>query len=351
MKNAHKTLLPHTLKLLALSTLLCALSSAPAQVLNDISIVDDRSVHVPYEYEVEEGDTLWLISQEFFNDPWLWPNLWALNPGITNPHWIYPGDIVRLKWNPQAVMNEEGAAFDLEPVSYSTDVQKISRRVRNQGMILERKVEPMARIVASPEAREELATGDRVYLEVKDHDAIQLGQTLSVYRLVSEVEHPTTGDEVGYKITLIATLEVTDRGGPERLMKAVITSAQREVTRGDLVIADQSALLEVSPVKNLVDLEGVILDGLEELDELGQHHVVFIDQGSEEGVQVGNRLSVARRGDGARELDDEQRARMPLEPVGELLIIALQPHSATALITRSTLELKRGDQVFMLRNY
>ena len=88
--------------ILTFSYLFTLVGTAYAQSAS-IAIVDDRSVHVPYEYEVEDGDTLWLISQEFFNDPWLWPNLWALNPHITNPHWIYPGDIIRLKWTSQAV--------------------------------------------------------------------------------------------------------------------------------------------------------------------------------------------------------------------------------------------------------
>lgn len=317
----------------------------------DISIVDDRSVHVPYEYEVEEGDTLWLISQEFFNDPLLWPNLWALNPSISNPHWIYPGDIVRLKWNPEAVKDREGDQFELEPVTYSTDIQKIARKVRNTGLILEKEVEPIAEIVASPEPREGLATGDRVYLKVPQLDQVQLGQNLSIYRVISTVEHPDTGDDVGYKVALIASLEVTERGGEGQLVKAVITQAQREVMRGDIVVAESQSMIDVSPVKNFVDLKGVILDDLDGYSELGQHHLVFIDRGSEDGVQVGNRLSIARRGDGVTEFDEDELERFPLEPVGELLIIALQPHSATALITRSTLELKRGDRVFMLRNY
>jgi hypothetical protein len=317
----------------------------------DISIVDDRSVHVPYEYEVEEGDTLWLISQEFFNDPLLWPNLWALNPTISNPHWIYPGDIVRLKWNPQAAQDSAGDDFELEPVTYSTDIQKVARRVRNTGLILEAEAEPLATIVASPEPREGLATGDRVYLKVPQLDQVQLGQSLSVYRELSVVEHPTTGDEVGRKVALIATLEVVERGGEGQLVKAVITQAHREVMRGDIVVAESQSILDISPVKNFVDLKGVILDDLDGYSELGQHHLVFVDLGSEQGVQVGNRLSIARRGDGVRELDEGELEKLPLEPVGELLIIALQARSSTALITRSTLELKRGDRVFMLRNY
>lgn len=334
---------------LALALGLCAAPRAWAQA--DISIVDDRSVHVPYEYEVEEGDTLWLISQEFFNDPWLWPNLWALNPAISNPHWIYPGDVIRLKWNPQAVRDEEGESFELEPITYSADLQKVVRRVMNKGMILEKLHEPIAHIVASPEPRDTLATGDRVYLQARDVSSIQLGQRLSVYRVISQVTHPNTREPVGDKVHLIATLEVLEKGDERQLVKAVITNAQQEVERGDVVVSELSTLLDVSPVKNLVDLEGVILDELEGFSELGQHHVVFVDVGSEAGVQVGNRLSVARRGDGAVPLPKALDDAAPLEPVGELLVIATEPRSSTALITRSTLELRRGDRVYMLRNY
>ncbi|HEY2734697.1 MAG TPA: LysM peptidoglycan-binding domain-containing protein, partial [Polyangiales bacterium] len=47
-------------------------------------------------HTVQEGDTLWDISDRYFGDPWHWPELWSYNPEITNPHWIYPLDQVRL---------------------------------------------------------------------------------------------------------------------------------------------------------------------------------------------------------------------------------------------------------------
>jgi nucleoid-associated protein YgaU len=39
---------------------------------------------------VQKGDTLWSLCSKYFNDPWRWPRLWAANPVITNPHWIFP---------------------------------------------------------------------------------------------------------------------------------------------------------------------------------------------------------------------------------------------------------------------
>ncbi len=50
----------------------------------------------PDVYTVLRGDTLWDISGQFLERPWLWPELWQINPHIENPHVIYPGDQVSL---------------------------------------------------------------------------------------------------------------------------------------------------------------------------------------------------------------------------------------------------------------
>src|SRR5260370_14875947 len=50
----------------------------------------------PEEYIIVKGDTLWDLSQKFLNNPWYWPKIWSLNPSIENPHWIYPGNKLRI---------------------------------------------------------------------------------------------------------------------------------------------------------------------------------------------------------------------------------------------------------------
>ncbi len=49
-------------------------------------------------------------------NPFLWPKLWQRNPYITNPHWIYPGNPVRLNplEEPKKEEGEEGAEAEAE---------------------------------------------------------------------------------------------------------------------------------------------------------------------------------------------------------------------------------------------
>ena len=52
----------------------------------------------PDRYVVVKGDTLWAISARFLRDPWLWPQVWSVNPQIRNPNLIYPGDTITLAY-------------------------------------------------------------------------------------------------------------------------------------------------------------------------------------------------------------------------------------------------------------
>ena len=98
-------------------------------------------------------------------------------------------------------------------------------------------------------------------------------------------------------------------------------------------------------------MRGVIVDSFREVAELGQFHIAFIDKGSKDGVQAGNRLFVLRRGDGRLEVEEEAVEKLPWEQVGEVMVMETQERNSTVIITRSLSELHVGDVVEMQRNY
>jgi hypothetical protein len=314
-------------------------------------------------HEVVRGDTLWDLSERYLGTPWEWPRVWSFNPEIENPHWIFPGDRVRLApgtipVGTEATPEELPTVYEepmLEPdvaVVGTIGYQGGGRRVRTNGIITPRALQEAGTIGKSWEEKSLLSTGDRVYLDWPEKRQVEVGQSYVVFRTERRIHHPTTGDFMGHFTKILGTIRVVDASPWRENVTGVIETSFEEIERGDRIgpnFADFERSRVVRPnAKNLV---GRIAATLERgIVEVGQDHVVFLDRGKTHGVQEGNRLQVVRAGDGLAfegMRKDGELSSLPAEVVGELLVVEVQEQSAAAVVTRSDRELRVGDRFVM----
>ncbi|MBI4510596.1 MAG: LysM peptidoglycan-binding domain-containing protein [Deltaproteobacteria bacterium] len=308
---------------------------------------------VPEMHVVKEGDTLWELCDLYFRNPWEWPRIWSYNPTITNPHWIYPGDLVRLL--PETIATQASAPRPPASVALLEGTAASGSRtveLRQIAFVTLEDLRWAGSIAGSPEEKIMLAQGDEVYLDYPEGRPPQVGRRYAAYSLTKEVVHPQTKKKVGAFVLLRGEIEVREvkKGKHAR---GIITYSNEVMQRGDRVGNPKTQFKQVAPVTADVDVEGVIVETLGTDEIAGAGQLVFIDRGTAAGIKVGNRMYVVRRGDaynvnmGPKANAGRDDRRFPEKAIAELRIVEVDDTSAVGVISFSTHESEIGDHVVM----
>lgn len=335
----------------------------------------------PDEYQVKEGDTLWGIASMFLKDPWHWPEIWHVNPAIDNPHLIYPGDEIILKYvggDPQLTVRRGpgGRTYKLKPeqrVRQGDRYEKLLPRVRMEplegaipaipldavaslmqtGRIVEQEeLEQAPRILTGKSERLIFGPGDQFYARgVWDEET----STYGIFRPGNTYIDPETEEILGFEAIEVGLAKAIDREGD--IVTFNMASVTEDVRIGDRLMPTEERRVESTfyPKPPDSQVEGVIMNVLGGVTQVGRNDVVVINRGTNSGLDVGNVLAIAKKGaeirdrikksGSFRERLSRERIELPTERAGILMVFRVFENMAYGLVLQTTEPLRVGDVV------
>lgn len=320
------------------------------------------------QHTVERGDTLWDLSQRFLGSPWYWPKVWSYNPEIANPHWIYPGNLVRFYGGGDEVPTQvevgkvEAAEIDEGNLIGDDDrvlvTGQLGFRARSAvtlvtpGFVTPTEVEESGTIYGSFAESVMLTYPNQFYAHFKKGSP-KVGETYVVFRPGRELFHPETNDSVGFYTKVLGEARVVrvEKDAEKRTIAVLdIVRQSEDMQRGDFIGPSAESLVRKvaarpadREVKGATVISGTTLYHYLHVENA----TIIIDRGSDQGVKPGFVFTIYRQNDGLPQdvvinptrLQDD----MPREDVGQCVAFEVKTRATVCMLSRSLREILRGD--------
>ena len=343
--------------------------------------VSELSANAPDTYVVKSGDTLWAIAGVYLKRPWRWPELWGMNlQAIANPHLIYPGQTLHLDKSGGYARLRTGGADETIRVSPRTRYESLADSALptlKPGLIEPFLVEPEVvqdltfeqapRIVATRGEHSIIASGDRAYARGPDGSPLTLTtdtpRQWRVYRKAVPMKDPGTGEILGYEAQYVAQASLV-RGESEQetpvadgkvqvdIVPATVdlSRVREEVRPGDrLLPAAKRGFVNYVPHAPAVPVNAqvVSLYGSAAVSYAGQNQVVSINRGMQDGIEVGQVLTVLSGGERVKDKTDERKTviKLPSEVNGSAMVFRTFERVSYVLLLRVTDAVRVGDHL------
>jgi hypothetical protein len=293
----------------------------------------------PERYTVVKGDTLWDIASMFLRDPWLWPEVWYVNPQIENPHLIFPGDEIVLTF------------LDGRPILQLNGKNRLSPRIRATPLdqaIPTIPIDAIAPFLTRPYVVDENELEKAPYIVHFLDDHIVGGAGISYYARSIMEERPTqyavvrpekpykdpdTNEILGYEALYVGSSELKRTGDPAKLL---LTSSDMEAVIGDRLIraTEEEPLIDFQPRVPDSQIEGRIISVLNGVSQIGQYHVVVLNKGANAGLEAGHVLRILQGGNEVRDIvkGRGETVTLPLEEAGHLMVFRTFEKVSFALV-------------------
>jgi hypothetical protein len=323
--------------------------------LDALSTVEGPTGPVPEQHVVKKGDTLWSICGQYFSDPWRWPKLWAQNPQVTNPHWIFPEDVLRLREAGAPAPRPAGGPGMRITSSRPGTLDSKAVVLREVGFVEAAALEESGRLSGSREEKLLLSSGDQAYVSFPKTKPLQAGERYTVF--VADTGNPVRAPEsnkvLGYLVRIYGDILV-DQIAEGNMARGTLVDVLNPVERGYAVSARVKQWKRIEPQPSEVSLETRIVASFSPTILVAPENFVVLSAGGKAGLQVGNRGFVVRKGDGQRSVMEDferQETGFPKDVVAELWILDVRDNASVAWVARANKEVRVGELTEVRRGH
>ena len=302
-----------------------------------------EALETGFYYTIQNGDTLWDLSHHFFDSPWVWPDLWGKNQDISNPHWIYPGDRIRLyRRSGTGKSAADTSVFQTAGKENKTDIKESSfffyPSIDTVGFVRKDPVKPSGTIFSVKEDKFMISIGDRVYVRSADGATqFQSGDRYTIFR--TKTLEVNEDGYFGIQHYLVGLLEIIDVNSGFSVAK--IVESYRHIEIDDLLMPYTPRSKKIALTDKKHGLEGKIVAAEEDQVVFADHTVVFVNKGHQNGVRKGQIYNAYYR---KRAKPSPDQKPILLSPVnfGEFIVLHTEPTTATAVVTMAEKSIEPG---------
>ncbi len=310
---------------------------------------------LPEVYTVKKGDTLWSISGIYLKEPWLWPELWDVNPQIDNPHLIYPGDTLYLVWvdgQPRLQMkrgrdvklapNMRVSSLDLAIPPIPLD--EIGAFLLRHRILNADELNNSAYVVAGDQGHLISAPGDRIFGRGRFPDG---ERAYGIYRPGDVYRDPITQEVLGYQAQDIGNAQLLSSNRDE-VVELEITRVAEEVRVPDRLLPHEERILDSTfhpraPATEIVDGYMIAVDG--GVSQIGTTDIVVLNRGLRDGIEIGNVLAIYQAGQMVYDKVQQNNVALPDTRAGLLMVFESFEKASYALVLKANRPLKVLDKV------
>lgn len=317
----------------------------------------------PERYTVVKGDTLWDISNRFLQNPWMWPEIWQVNPQIDNPHLIFPGDnitLIYLDGQPRLtvergdqIRTQDARSGDikLSPRIHVTPIDEaipsipldmIDSFLSDSRIVSLQELEEAPYVLAGGENRLLVGAGDTLYARGSFAEDIP---SYGIYRKGDIYIDPVTEEILGVQARSIGSVRLRALEGD--IATTTVTRSSEEIRIADRLMTQEERSIDSNfwPSNPDQDIEGQILAVEGGLSKVGKFDVVVLNRGLREGISVGNVLAVYKAPQQTRDRVTNTIVNLPEEKAGVLMVFRAFEKLSLGLIMEAEFPISTMDMV------